>query len=190
MLDVKQFKNHVATEGIWRFYEPYWKLLRNTKFASCLSGITKNIFLFATVHVPFIHPVYASRCLSTIDNFSNGRAGLNIVCGWSKDEFNMFGKFNYNKDKRYIHGEEWIKVMKSLFKNKTQLNVSKDFFKIKGGICEPKPLQKPHPPNMSAAFSPDGRKFALKNCNILFTTFSDTKKSRLMNLEILNKKKI
>ena len=41
---------------------------------------------------------------------------------------------------------------------------------------------------MSAAFSPDGRKFALENCNILFTTFSDTKRSKLINLEILKKK--
>ena len=74
-----------------------------------------------------------------------------------------------------------------LFKKKTPLNFSSEFFKINGGVCEPKPIQKPHPPIMSAAFSPDGRKFALENCNILFTTFSDTKRSKLINLEILKK---
>ena len=176
----------------WKGYggstNPTGNCYETLSFSGCLSGITKKIFLFATVHVPFIHPVYASRCLSTIDHSSNGRVGLNIVCGWSKDEFDMFGEFNYDKDKRYIHGEEWVKIMKSLFKKKTPLNFSSEFFKINGGICEPKPIQKPHPPIMSAAFSPDGRKFALENCNILFTTFSDTKRSKLINLEILKKK--
>lgn len=175
----------------WKGYggrtNPTGDCYETLSFAGCLSGITKNIFLFSTVHVPFIHPVYASRCLSTIDHASNGRIGLNIVCGWSKDEFEMFGEFNYKKDKRYIHGEEWVKIMKKLFKNKKPLNFSSDFFKIQGAVCNPKPLQYPHPPIMSAAFSPDGRKFAVENCNVLFTTFSDTKKSKKNNEDILRK---
>ena len=63
----------------WKGYggstNPTGNCYETLSFSGCLSGITKKIFLFATVHVPFIHPVYASRCLSTIDHSSNGRVG-------------------------------------------------------------------------------------------------------------------
>ena len=59
--------------------------------AAALAGVTERIALFATVHVPMVHPVFAAKALATIDHASNGRAGLNIVCGWHPEEFAMFG---------------------------------------------------------------------------------------------------
>src|SRR5579859_6675706 len=59
--------------------------------AAALSGVTERIALFATVHVPMVHPVFAAKALATIDHASGGRAGLNIVCGWSPQEFDLFG---------------------------------------------------------------------------------------------------
>ena len=50
-------------------------------FAAALAGVTDQIGLFATVHVPMVHPVFAAKALATIDHASGGRAGLNIVCG-------------------------------------------------------------------------------------------------------------
>ncbi|MBS0562491.1 MAG: LLM class flavin-dependent oxidoreductase, partial [Proteobacteria bacterium] len=53
--------------------------------AAALAGLTERIALFATVHVPMVHPVYAAKALATIDHASGGRAGLNIVCGWNPE---------------------------------------------------------------------------------------------------------
>ena len=55
--------------------------------AAALAGLTERIALFATVHVPMVHPVFAAKALATIDHASGGRAGLNIVCGWNPEEF-------------------------------------------------------------------------------------------------------
>jgi dimethylsulfone monooxygenase len=59
--------------------------------AAALAAITRRIAIFSTVHVPLVHPVFAAKALMTIDHVSRGRAGLNIVCGWNQDEFDMFG---------------------------------------------------------------------------------------------------
>ncbi len=173
----------------WKGYggktNPTGNCYETLSFSACLSGLSKKILLFSTIHVPFIHPVYAARCISTIDNASNGRVGLNVVCGWSKDEFEMFGQFNYDKSIRYEHGKEWVTIFRKLLEDRKPLNFNGKFFKIKGGLCSPKPSKKKSPPIMSAAFSPDGRSFALKYCDVLFTTFSNYKKSLDENKKIL-----
>ena len=60
-------------------------------WAAGLAMATERIGIFATVHVPLVHPLYAAKTLASIDHISDGRAGLNIVCGWNPDEFAMFG---------------------------------------------------------------------------------------------------
>ena len=78
-------------------------------FAAGLAGVTRNIALFSTVHVPMAHPVFAAKALATVDHASNGRAGLNIVCGWNPEEFAMFGLDLI--DKRYEQGLEWFEIL-------------------------------------------------------------------------------
>ena len=47
-------------------------------FSSALASISKKIEIYATLHVPLIHPTFAARALSTIDQISSGRVALNI----------------------------------------------------------------------------------------------------------------
>ena len=82
-------------------------------YAAALSGVTKNIALFSTVHVPMVHPVYAAKALATVDHASGGRAGLNIVCGWSPEEFDMFGLKMV--DDRYAQGLEWFEIISRIY---------------------------------------------------------------------------
>ena len=50
-----------------------------------------DITVFATVHAPLVHPVFAAKQFVTADHVGRGRFGLNVVCGWNQDEFDMFG---------------------------------------------------------------------------------------------------
>lgn len=78
-------------------------------WAAGLAAATSRIGLFMTVHVPLVHPVYAAKALATVDHISNGRAGLNIVCGWNPDEFDMFGiSLDYDA---YARAAEWITIV-------------------------------------------------------------------------------
>ena len=60
-------------------------------WAAGLAAATERIGIFATVHVPTVHPVRAAKEIATIDHISRGRFALNIVAGWNEPEIRMFG---------------------------------------------------------------------------------------------------
>jgi alkanesulfonate monooxygenase SsuD/methylene tetrahydromethanopterin reductase-like flavin-dependent oxidoreductase (luciferase family) len=56
-------------------------------WATALLAKTKQITVFATIHVAANHPVVVAKH----DEISRGRAGLNIVAGWNKPEYEALG---------------------------------------------------------------------------------------------------
>lgn len=140
-------------------------------FAAALSGITQNIALFSTVHVPMVHPVFAAKALATIDHASGGRAGLNIVCGWNPEEFDLFGLTRV--EDRYDQGLEWAEIVNRIYTESDPFDHHGRFYQLKGVSGRPRPLQLPRPVTLNAAFSPVGRDFAARAADFLFTTFTD-----------------
>ena len=145
-------------------------------YAAALAGSTQNIALFSTVHVPMIHPVYAAKALATVDHASNGRAGLNIVCGWNPEEFDLFGLKLI--DDRYAQGLEWFEIISRIYEDKGPFDFNGKFYQLKNVSGRPAPLQKPRPVTLNAAFSPPGRDFAARAADYLFTTFTTIEKGR------------
>ena len=144
--------------------------------AAALGAVTQNIAVFATVHVPMVHPVFAAKALTTIDHVSNGRAGLNIVCGWNPEEFGMFGLELI--EERYAQGLEWFEIMNRIYTADAPFDYDGKFYKLKAVSGKPRPMQKPRPITLNAAFSPPGREFAAKAADYLFTTFTEIDKGR------------
>ncbi len=140
-------------------------------FAAALAGITQRIALFATVHVPMVHPVFAAKALATIDQASGGRGGLNIVCGWNPEEFALFG-LPMTED-RYAQGREWAQVIERLYTAAEPFDVHGQFYDLKAVSGKPLPVQRPRPVTLNAAFSPPGRAFAAEAADFLLTTFTD-----------------
>ncbi len=145
-------------------------------FAAALSGITKNIAVFSTVHVPMVHPVFAAKALSTIDHASGGRAGLNIVCGWNPDEFDLFG-LTVVED-RYAQGLEWADIINRIYTEPEPFNYDGKYYQLRNVSGKPLPAQRPRPVTLNAAFSPPGRNFAAQAADFLFTTFMDIESGR------------
>ena len=50
-------------------------------WAAGVGGATEHATVFATSHVPTIHPIVAAKQATTIDHISNGRFALNLVMG-------------------------------------------------------------------------------------------------------------
>ena len=144
--------------------------------AAALSGVTQRIALFATVHVPMVHPVFAAKALTTVDHASGGRAGLNIVCGWSPQEFELFGLTMI--EDRYAQGLEWAEIVERIFAGGPPFDYHGKFYRLHNVSGQPVPLQRPRPVTLNAAFSPVGRDFAAKTADFLFTTFVDIEGGR------------
>lgn len=140
-------------------------------YAAALASCTRNIFLFCTVHAPLVHPVFAAKAISTVDHASGGRAGMNIVCGWNADEFEMFGVSQ--PQERYAHGLEWYEVWSRLLSGEKSFDYQGKYFQLKNVDGLPLSIQRPRPVTMSAAFSPSGRDFAARTSDFLFTTFAE-----------------
>lgn len=145
-------------------------------YAAALAGFTQRIALFSTVHVPMVHPVFAAKALATVDHASGGRAGLNIVCGWSPQEFDLFG-LKMIED-RYSQGLEWAEIMERIFAGGAPFDYEGKFYQLRKVSGAPMPLQRPRPVTLNAAFSPVGREFAAKTADFLFTTFVDIEGGR------------
>ncbi len=84
-------------------------------FAAGLAGFTRNIALLSRpCTCRCAHPVFVAKApLATVDRASNGRAGLNIVCGWNPEEFGMFGLEMI--DNRYTQGLEWFEIVSRIY---------------------------------------------------------------------------
>jgi FMNH2-dependent dimethyl sulfone monooxygenase len=145
-------------------------------FAAALAAITENIGIFSTIHVPMIHPVYAAKALATVDHVSDGRAGLNIVAGWNPDEFAMFGIAA--EAERYAQALEWYEVICKIYNEEKPFDYDGRFYKLRNVSGKPRPIQRPRPLTVNAAFGPPGRDFAAKSSDFLLTTFSDIEAGR------------
>ncbi|MBL8551250.1 MAG: LLM class flavin-dependent oxidoreductase [Hyphomonadaceae bacterium] len=137
-------------------------------WAAGVSGVTEHSHVYATVHVPVIHPIVAAKQMTTIDHISGGRFGVNVVCGWFPAEFEMFGATFLDHDARYRYAGEWIEIVRKLWTMEEEFDYEGEFFKIIKGQSQPKPLRKPHPPIMQAGQSGTGLKFAAKYADIAF----------------------
>jgi alkanesulfonate monooxygenase SsuD/methylene tetrahydromethanopterin reductase-like flavin-dependent oxidoreductase (luciferase family) len=145
-------------------------------FAAALATATEKIAIFSTVHVPMVHPVFAAKALTTIDHASNGRAGLNIVCGWNPEEFQMFGLTVV--EERYAQGLEWFEIISKIYASDKPFDYAGKYYSLKQVRGLPKPVQQPRPVTLTAAFSPPGRAFAAKAADFLFTTFVEIEDGR------------
>lgn len=190
--DIARMATHADVAGL-DFLLPYarWKGIpgeipqRTRSFetlaqAAALAGLTRRIGVFSTVHTPIVHPAIAAKMMATIDHASHGRAGLNIVCGWNKDDFDMFGIESLPHDERYRHGREWFNIWSRLTAGTDEpIDYDGDHFKgIRRAEAMPGSVQRPWPLVISAAFSPAGRAFAIDTSDYLLTVAEDLEAAR------------
>ena len=137
-------------------------------FAAGVGAATNYPCIFATTHVPLVHPITAAKQMTVIDHITGGRSCLNIVTGWNKPEFEMFGVELIEHDKRYDMAEEWLEIVNRLWNENDEFDHQGEFFEINKGYLEPKPLQTPRPVVMNAGGSDRGRHYASKFADIAF----------------------
>jgi alkanesulfonate monooxygenase SsuD/methylene tetrahydromethanopterin reductase-like flavin-dependent oxidoreductase (luciferase family) len=140
-------------------------------WASAIGASTRYSGIFATSHVPTIHPVMAAKQATTIDHVTQGRFALNIVTGWNRPEIEMFGSPLMEHDDRYECAVEWLDIMKKLWTRDEPFDFEGRFYKIKKGYLQPKPIQRPFPAVMNAGGSPKGQHFAAKHCDMVYVVF-------------------
>jgi FMNH2-dependent dimethyl sulfone monooxygenase len=144
-------------------------VLDPVSLAAGLLAHTSRLFVFSTIHTAFNHPIVAAKQLATVDQIGHGRAGINIVAGWNKPEYDTFGvELPQDHDDRYALAQEWWEVVRKIWTTPGQFDHDGRFFKLKHVEGLPKPYSGP-PPVLNAGSSDQGRDFAARNADFAFT---------------------
>ncbi len=135
-----------------------------------LAAVTKRLLLISTVHVLYgWHPLHLAKFGATIDNMSNGRWGLNVVTGYKRSEFEMFGMQPMEHDFRYQMADEFTSIMKQLWRDDEELTIDGRFWKTNGAFVAPKP-ENGRCILVSAASSAAGLAYATRHSDLVFIT--------------------
>ncbi len=142
-------------------------------WASAIGAVTSYCTVLATVHVPLVHPLMVAKMAATIDHVTGGRFAMNVVCGWFKNEFDMFGAHMRPHDDRYKYATEWLDFVRRAWTEEEEFDFDSESFHAASVWSQPKPLQKPHPPIMNAGGSPAAQDFTTRYCDMNFVILKD-----------------
>ena len=137
-------------------------------WACGLLAATSRINVFATVHVPLNHPVVAAKQMATADHIGKGRFGVNVVCGWNDDEFQMFGVTRHEHEVRYEQGEEWWSIVKRIWAAEAPFDFQGRHYSLRQAEGSPQPYPGHTPVMMNAGASATGRAFATRFADLHF----------------------
>jgi alkanesulfonate monooxygenase SsuD/methylene tetrahydromethanopterin reductase-like flavin-dependent oxidoreductase (luciferase family) len=117
-----------------------WTLL------SALSVVTTRIRLGTTVLcASFRNPALLAKMAATLDVISNGRLDLGIGAGIQENEHTAYGITFPKPSTRIERLKEAVIILKKMWTEEKATYTGK-YYRINNAVCEPKPLQKPHPP--------------------------------------------
>lgn len=156
----------------WKGYggesNPNGSSFESLAWACGLLAATRQIDVFCTMHVPLHHPVTAAKQMTTVDHIGAGRLGVNIVCGWNEDEFQMFGISQQEHDERYAQGMEWWHIVKRIWTDENPFDYEGAYYRLRNVEGAPKPYGNRALTMMNAGSSPAGRQFAIRYSDMHF----------------------
>jgi F420-dependent oxidoreductase-like protein len=96
--------------------------------------------------MPYRHPALLANMAVAVDVISDGRLELGIGAGWNQEEADAYGiELHSNLTDLFDAFDEGCEVIIGLLTNTTTTFKGR-FFHLTEARCEPKPVQRPHPP--------------------------------------------
>jgi F420-dependent oxidoreductase-like protein len=151
-------------------------VLRGPRFeawtlVSALAPITDRIRLGHLVLCnSFRNPALLAKMAASLDVISKGRLEFAIGAGWHEAEYMAYGYEFPDAQTRIRQLEEGVKIIRLMW-TEEHPSFEGEYFSIRDANCEPRPLQKPHPP---ITIGGGGEKFTLKvvakyadRCNLI-----------------------
>ncbi len=161
----------VMAMGKWRGFggdTGHWgHSLEAVTMMAGIAAVTKKIKVWATLHAILHNPAVAAKMIATLDHISGGRAGLNIVAGAYRGEFEQMGAWDaaLDHDARYDLTEEWTQIVKRLW-SEPSVTFKGKHFDFKDCVSDPKPLKPPF--LICAGMSARGFEFSVREADGCF----------------------
>ncbi|HZN12769.1 MAG TPA: LLM class F420-dependent oxidoreductase [Acidimicrobiales bacterium] len=154
MLEVWRAADEIDVfESAWTF-DHFYPIFSDST-GPCLEGwITLTALAQATrrlrvgvlvTGIVYRHPAVLANMAATLDVISNGRLELGLGAGWNLEECDAYGIELGSLKERFDRFDEGLEVIIALLTNETS-DFGGEHYTLKDARCEPKPVQKPHPP--------------------------------------------
>ena len=140
-------------ESAWNFDHFY--PIRGDSTGPCLEAwVTLTALAQATTRlrmgtlvtgIHYRHPAVLANMVASLDIVSGGRLELGIGAGWNEEESGAYGIELGSPGERSDRFEEACQVLIGLLSQETT-TFTGDYFQLTEARCEPKPIQRPHPP--------------------------------------------
>lgn len=134
----------------------------STSFSLALLLATERLKVIAAIHPGMWQPGVLAKFIATADQISGGRAAINVVSGWFKDEFTKMGEPWLEHGERYRRSEEFISYVREIWTS-DHADFNGDFYNLHDFDLKPKPViseGRPHPEIFQGGNSIDARKMA------------------------------
>lgn len=151
--EIAQGAEQLGYHSLWLFDHFYHfpfpdnvTVLESWTLMSVLAGATSSIRLGTLVLCNgYRPPALLAKMAATLDVLSGGRLEFGYGAGWHQEEFTGYGYDFPPVPVRIRQMEEGLTVIKQLWSAERSTWAGK-FYRLDNAICEPKPLQRPHPP--------------------------------------------
>jgi len=95
--------------------------------------------------IGYRNPAYLAKITACLDVISGGRTTVGIGAGWYQEEFAAYGYEFPKIGTRLRMLKEACEILKRLW-TEERVTYEGRHYRLHDAICEPKPLQRPHPP--------------------------------------------
>jgi F420-dependent oxidoreductase-like protein len=113
-----------------------------------VAGFTNKIKLGTLVTgIVYRYPSVLAKVGATLDVLSKGRLFMGIGAAWNVDEATAYGISFPPTKERMQRLEEAVQIIRKMWTEESA-TFSGKFYQIRNAYCNPKPIQKPHPPIM------------------------------------------
>jgi pyrimidine oxygenase len=157
----------------WRGYggvTEHWRYSLDSQILmSALAAVTRRVKVWTTVHTLLQNPAVTAKMIATLDHVSGGRAGLNVVTGAYKDEFDQMSAWRHDvgHDQRYDLATEWVHIIKRLW-SEPAVDFDGRYFQMRDCQSDPKPVSRPRPFLICAGTSGRGMQFTVDEMDAIF----------------------
>tara|TARA_B100000676_G_scaffold271026_1_gene288111 strand:- start:1451 stop:2584 length:1134 start_codon:yes stop_codon:yes gene_type:complete len=152
--------------------------------ASAMVAETKSIELMVAAHPGILHPQIVAKMGASLDRISGGRFAVNVVNGWYKKEFEVFGNGGWldRSTERYARMGEFMHILRGLWcENSFSFNGA--HFQCEDAVLPIKTLQLPNPPIYAASGSKEGMLEIAKYADVWFANYEPGIKNAKKNIE-------
>jgi FMN-dependent oxidoreductase (nitrilotriacetate monooxygenase family) len=176
---------------------------------TAIAAVTDRIGLISTASTTFYEPYNLARLFASLDQISHGRAGWNIVTTFSEAAAYNFGLDGVpDNEVRYARAQEFIDVVSKLWDSWEdgaiqvnreagtyidtdrvhEINHMGQYLKVRGPFSAPRSPQG-RPVYVQAGSSNEGRAFAARNAEAIFTAHQTLEDAQAFYEDIKSKAK-